>query len=117
MDERDQYCPGETNVKGTKGEIVKTTRLPTRVRLTVLACLILISQPAGAQVPQEKQYVLDWLSEPEVAARFGAISDAIWSYAELGLQEYKSSSHSRARPRTVPATPGADAAPWMRWRS
>ena len=25
-------------------------------------------------------------------ARFGAISDAIWSYAELGLQEHKSSA-------------------------
>ncbi|MHC4434486.1 MAG: hypothetical protein ACYTBS_21825, partial [Planctomycetota bacterium] len=87
-----QYCPDETNEKGTKGETMKTIQSSTRLRLTVLACLILISQHAAAQIPQEKQYVLDWLSEPEVVARFGAISDAIWSYAELGLQEYKSSA-------------------------
>jgi len=42
-------------------------------------------------VSQEKQCVFDWLSQPEVLERFGKISDAIWSYAELGLQEFKSS--------------------------
>ena len=31
------------------------------------------------------------IRKPEVIERFGGISDAIWSYAELGLQEYKSS--------------------------
>jgi len=51
-----------------------------------------MSPHAGAQISQEKQHVLDWLSEPEVVERFGVISDAIWSYAELGLQEYKSSA-------------------------
>ena len=65
MNERGQYCPNEANEKGTKGEIVKTTKLSTRAHLTVLACLILTSQPAGAQISQEKQHVLDWLSEPE----------------------------------------------------
>jgi len=35
--------------------------------------------------------VLDWLSQPQVLEKFGKISDAIWSYAELGLQEFKSS--------------------------
>ncbi|MHC4678025.1 MAG: hypothetical protein ACYTEK_04940, partial [Planctomycetota bacterium] len=70
---------------------MKTTKLSTRAQLTVLACLILISPHAGAQISQEKQHVLDWLSKPEVIERFGGISDAIWSYAELGLQEYKSS--------------------------
>lgn len=71
---------------------MKTTKLSTRAQLTVLACLILISPHAGAQISQEKQHVLDWLSKPEVVERFGVISDAIWSYAELGLQEYKSSA-------------------------
>jgi len=42
-------------------------------------------------VSPEKQCVLDWLSRPEVVEKFGKISDAIWSYAELGLQEYRSS--------------------------
>ncbi len=70
---------------------MKTTKLSTRTQLTVLACLTLISSHAWAQISQEKQHVLDWLSKPEVVERFGGISDAIWSYAELGLQEYKSS--------------------------
>jgi aminobenzoyl-glutamate utilization protein B len=40
---------------------------------------------------KEKQYVLDWLSQPKTIEKYGKISDAIWSYAELGLQEFKSS--------------------------
>lgn len=38
----------------------------------------------------EKQMALDYLSRPEVITEYGKISDAIWSFAELGLQEYKS---------------------------
>lgn len=44
-----------------------------------------------ASVSPEKQMILDWLDQDEVANKFGRISDAIWSYAELGFQEYKSS--------------------------
>jgi aminobenzoyl-glutamate utilization protein B len=71
---------------------MKTRKLSTHVILTVLACLTLMSSHTWAQISQEKQYVLDWLGKPEVVERFGGISDAIWSYAELGLQEYKSSA-------------------------
>jgi aminobenzoyl-glutamate utilization protein B len=39
-----------------------------------------------------KQTVMDWLAEPDVIARFGAISDRIWEYAELGLQEFRSAA-------------------------
>jgi len=39
----------------------------------------------------EKKYVLDWLDQPSIFQEFGKISNAIWSYAELGLQEFKSS--------------------------
>jgi aminobenzoyl-glutamate utilization protein B len=46
----------------------------------------------SADVSPEKRSVLDWLSEPETVTRFGRISDAIWSYAELGLQEHRSSA-------------------------
>jgi len=80
------------NKKGTKGEFMKTTMLPTHAQLTMLACLISISPQVGAQISDEKQHVLDWLSKPGVVERFGRTSDAIWSYAELGLQEYKSSA-------------------------
>jgi aminobenzoyl-glutamate utilization protein B len=45
-----------------------------------------------APIGPEKQFVLDHLSEPRVVEDFGRISDAIWSYAELGLHEYRSSS-------------------------
>jgi aminobenzoyl-glutamate utilization protein B len=65
-----------------------------------LAVLILIScilAAAGApaaskiRIPPEKALVLDWLNSPGVLERFGKISDEIWSYAELGHREFKSS--------------------------
>ncbi len=40
----------------------------------------------------EKKAVLDYLSETETIEKFGKISDAIWSYAELGMQEFRSSA-------------------------
>lgn len=43
------------------------------------------------KIEKEKKFVLDWLSQPQIIEKFGRISDAIWSYAELGLQEYRSS--------------------------
>jgi aminobenzoyl-glutamate utilization protein B len=43
------------------------------------------------KVSKEKKLVLDWLSQPEIVEKFGKISDTIWSYAELGMQEFKSS--------------------------
>ena len=45
-----------------------------------------------AEVYPAKQLVLDWLSQPKIVEQFGKISDVIWSYAELGLQEYKSAN-------------------------
>jgi len=44
------------------------------------------------EITPEKQHVLDWLSKPAVIEKFGHISNAIWSFAELGLEEYKSSA-------------------------
>ncbi len=46
---------------------------------------------AKTKIAKEKQLVLDWLSKPETVEKFGKISDAIWEYAELGLQEFESS--------------------------
>jgi aminobenzoyl-glutamate utilization protein B len=66
--------------------------LPRRVVLASIASLLLWSHTTRAEVSLEKQYVLDWLSCPAVVEQFGKISDAIWSYAELGLQEHKSSA-------------------------
>lgn len=62
-------------------------------RLMGIVCVISLGALTfGApQVAPEKQLVLDWLGQPQVLEKFGKISDAIWSYAELGLQEFKSS--------------------------
>jgi len=45
---------------------------------------------AAQKVEKEKKLVFEWLSQPQIVEKFGRISDSIWSYAELGLQEYKS---------------------------
>lgn len=60
--------------------------------LVLVSLIFLLGQTLCAQTPKQKQSALDWLSRPEVVEQFGKISDAIWSYAELGLQEYKSSA-------------------------
>lgn len=46
---------------------------------------------AKDKVTKEKKLVLEWLSQPEAVEKFGKISDTIWEYAELGMQEFKSS--------------------------
>ncbi len=68
------------------------------IPVLVLALVLLPSSSTGqgpakgkVKIEKEKQTVLDWLSRPETVARFGRISDAIWEYAELGLQEFRSS--------------------------
>src|SRR5262245_43296680 len=48
--------------------------------------------PPSSNVSTAKQHALDWLSRDDVKDRFGRIADAIWSFAELGLQEHKSSA-------------------------
>jgi len=70
------------------------------IALTVSLFLILALVPGQAsgqaakakvKMAKEKQYVLDWLGKPETIEKFGKISDRIWEYAELGLQEFDSS--------------------------
>ncbi len=45
-----------------------------------------------AELFDAKRTALDYLAEPSVVERFGRISDAIWRFAELGLQEFQSSA-------------------------
>lgn len=71
---------------------MKRRRLAADGFLAVLVLVGLLAGSASAQTPAEKQSVLDWLSQPATVEKFGRISDAIWSYAELGLQEHKSSA-------------------------
>jgi len=69
------------------------------MRKTIASALLLLltlglaagQAPARPKVATEKQTVLDWLGKAETVEKFGRISDAIWSYAELGLQEVRSS--------------------------
>jgi len=39
-----------------------------------------------------KENALDYLSDSVIVKKYGTISDAIWNYAELGMQEFKSSA-------------------------
>ncbi|MGB7294892.1 MAG: amidohydrolase [Candidatus Aminicenantales bacterium] len=59
----------------------------------ILALLFFIGSSglAREKLAKEKKLVLEWLSQPEVIEKFGRISDAIWEYAELGMQEFRSS--------------------------
>jgi len=71
-------------------------RLFRRISFFVFLMILFISMiPAKEkiqdEITKEKQYVLNWLEQPETVENFGRISDAIWSFAELGLQEFKSS--------------------------
>lgn len=62
-------------------------------RIVWIACFSLFPQLLFSQeICPEKRVVLDYLSQEEILKKFGAISDAIWSFAELGLQEHKSSA-------------------------
>jgi aminobenzoyl-glutamate utilization protein B len=66
------------------------------ISFTILFQLLQVSQlcaqiSTDITIAPEKQYVLDYLSQPAETERFGRISDVIWSYAELGLCEFNSS--------------------------
>jgi aminobenzoyl-glutamate utilization protein B len=71
------------------------TKLDSRIliKFVVLALVIAVTSHvfAGQKIPKEKKLVLDWLSQPQTVEKFGKISDLIWSFAELGLQEFQSS--------------------------
>jgi aminobenzoyl-glutamate utilization protein B len=73
----------------------------TIVVVTALVLSIQSTSGWGQQKPQdaradgvapEKQQALEWLTRDDIRDRFGRIADSIWSFAELGLQEYKSSA-------------------------
>lgn len=59
--------------------------------LVVLVCGGFLQASSGENIGKEKKLVVDWLSQPEIIEEFGIISDKIWSYAELGMQEFNSS--------------------------
>ncbi|MFC2097483.1 amidohydrolase [Bacteroidota bacterium] len=71
------------------------TRITIKLIVSFLICTCILN-PVPAQTKKlkkqpEKKHALEWLSQETVLEKFGKISDAIWSYAELGMQEFKSS--------------------------
>jgi len=48
-------------------------------------------ETTSIEITPEKKYVMDWLGQSSTGEKFGKISNAIWSYAELGLMEFRSS--------------------------
>jgi aminobenzoyl-glutamate utilization protein B len=75
-------------------------------RITFLVCLFVYIQacplnaqkksaenmPEKADLYKAKSFALDYLSDSLIIKKYGIISDAIWNYAELGMQEFKSSA-------------------------
>jgi aminobenzoyl-glutamate utilization protein B len=73
--------------------LMMITQKISRFASMILIPVSVFAQPTDNQpICPAKQFVLDYISRPETFDKFGRISDAIWSYAELGLQEYKSSA-------------------------
>lgn len=72
--------------------------------ITVILLLLLFAGPVYSQknktdrktvkesVSKEKKFSIDYLSDTAIIRKYGLISDAIWRYAELGMQEFKSSA-------------------------
>lgn len=91
---RQRYLQNSDEACGLRrsGRTMNRGGFSARSCATILALSVLFSPHARGQVSGEKQHALDWLSRPEVVERFGRISDSIWSHAELGLQEHKSSA-------------------------
>jgi len=64
--------------------------------LTIILMLLILSvanaqKTSSIDINPEKRFVLDWLNKASTGEEFGKISNAIWSFAELGLMEFKSS--------------------------
>ena len=60
--------------------------------ISAILILLLNAQLLVAQdIAEEKRFVFNWLNQKQIIEKYGKISDAIWTYAELGLQEFKSS--------------------------
>ncbi|MDY0098243.1 MAG: amidohydrolase [Bacteroidales bacterium] len=45
-----------------------------------------------ADLYKSKKTALEYLSDTSVVRKFGIVSDSIWTYAELGMQEFRSSA-------------------------
>lgn len=60
--------------------------------LTTIMCYGQNIEVDKADLYKSKKCALDWLSDSLIVRKFGNISDAIWNFAELGMQEFNSSA-------------------------
>ena len=81
-------------------------KLPFHCRLILMISvffMVVISQVSAQKVKEEnylgkadlykaKKNVFEYLSDTLTVRKYGLISDAIWNFAELGMQEFKSSA-------------------------
>lgn len=77
---------------------------PGRIILLIFTFLAFVTLNLSAQKNSEEVYLgkadlykakknlLEYLSDTVVVRKYGLISDAIWNFAELGMQEFKSSA-------------------------
>jgi aminobenzoyl-glutamate utilization protein B len=79
------------------------TRISVSIQVMAILCLSFVSalfaqnKPADgflgkADLYKAKKTAIDYLSNGSVIQKFGMISDSIWGFAELGMQEFKSSA-------------------------
>jgi len=82
---------------------MKTFPLRRSVFLTIIFIFLSIGSVFGQKEAEEdflgkadlykaKKSALEYLSDSIIIKKYGIISDAIWNYAELGMQEFKSSA-------------------------
>ena len=50
------------------------------------------ASPVKAELYKAKEDALNYLSDNRIVSKFGVISDSIWTFAELGMQEFRSSA-------------------------
>jgi hypothetical protein len=73
--------------------------LVTTVIFFFLPLILIFSQKKSendflgkADLYKAKKYALEYLGESMIVTKFGIISDSIWSFSELGMQEFRSSA-------------------------
>ena len=79
--------------------IINHKRVFNTIIFVILSNSLVFSQKEGrsdflgkADLYKAKKNALEYLSDSLIVKKFGIISDSIWNYAELGIQEFKSSA-------------------------
>ncbi len=82
---------------------IMKTKVSFRSKFLLLLCLLLVGSLSAQKKPDNgflgkaglykaKMSAIDYLSDGSIVQKFGMISDSIWNFAELGMQEFRSSA-------------------------